>query len=212
MTTTERDRILALAGMFQAAVLAQQLARRGYADEIPLEASARSILISDAINTASVFGGEMGVKLGLSTIRDKLAAAATDADFEIARYVLSLAQLGGALGRNRGMAEDIAEKINQIGLRVSKKNGEGFNSDIYTELADIYKHTISHLKPKIIVQGEQGHLSSQAVVDRVRTALFSGVRAAFLWNQLGGRRWHLVFGRKATLAGASAILAEIQST
>ena len=59
----ERDQVLALAGVFQAAALAQQLARRGYEEEEPFEASVRSLFIKDAINTASVFGGESGLAL-----------------------------------------------------------------------------------------------------------------------------------------------------
>lgn len=211
MNDAERDRTLALAGMFQAAVLAQQLARRGWADEIPLEASARSILITDAINTPSVYGGEAGVRLGLETIRDRLAASGRDADFEVARYVLSLAQLGSALRRNRPVAHEISTRIDRLGLSVTRRNGEGFNSGVFAELAQIYKDTISNLKPKIIVQGEHGHLSDPTVVDQVRTVLFAGVRSAYLWGQLGGKRWQLVFGRKQSVACARAVLAQLNA-
>lgn len=206
---TQRDQVLALAGIFQAAALAQQLAHRGYADEIPFEASVRSLFITDAINTASVYGGESGVKLGLQTMQQRLSTTGKNTDFEIARYVLSLTQLGFKLGAQKHIAKTIAKEIDNLKPTVESHNGEGLSQHVYSELARIYKDTISYMKPKIIVQGGHGHLSSPMVVDKVRTILFAGVRSAFLWNQLGGKRWYLVFKRRQTLAGAKAILSEL---
>lgn len=204
----ERDRVLALAGVFQAAALAQQLARRGYEDDAPFEASVRSLFIKDAINTASVFGGEPGLKLGLQTMRDKLSTSGKQSDLDIARYVLGLTQLGQRLARHDVMAHAVAIELEQVKSSAPRNNGEGMGASVYEELARIYKSSISQLKPKIIVQGEHGHLASPIIVDKVRTILFAGVRAAFLWSQLGGRRLHLLLQRKQMLAWVDEILAE----
>jgi high frequency lysogenization protein len=203
----ERDQTLALAGVFQAAILAQQLARRGYEDEVPFEASVRSLFITDAINTASVFGGEAGLMLGLRTMREKLTTGGKQTDLDIARYVLGLTQLGQRLARQSIMSQTVAMELEKIKQTVQRGNGEGLNSVVYEQLAGIYKSTISQLKPKIIVQGEHGYLASPIIVDKVRTVLFAGVRAAFLWNQLGGRRLHLLLRRKQILATVEEILA-----
>lgn len=209
MTTPEQDQALAMAGVFQAAALAQQLAHRGYEDEAPFQASVRSLFITDAINVGSVYGGEAGVKLGLDTMQERLSTTGRHSDLEIARYVLSLTQLGVKLDRHPHMIETIAAEIETLKPSVRQHNGEGLSSHIYTELARVYQATLSHLKPKIIIQGEHGHLSSPVVVDKVRTILFAGVRSAFLWNQLGGRRWHLVFRRRQTLACIQTILSRL---
>ena len=211
MTSPGRDQVLAMAGVFQAAALAQQLAHRGYEDEPAFQASVRSLFITDAINVASVYGGEAGLKLGLTTMQERLSTAGSHTDLEIARYVLSLTQLGGKLGRHTHMVETIASEIEKIKPSVQQHNGEGLGSQIYAELARVYQATLSHLKPKIIVQGEHGHLSSPVVVDKVRSILFAGVRSAFLWNQLGGRRWHLVFARKQTLSRIQTILSDLDA-
>ena len=207
----ERDRVLALAGVFQAAALAQQLARRGYEDDAPFEASVRSLFIKDAINTASVFGGEPGLKLGLQTMRDKLSTSGKQSDLDIARYVLGLTQLGQRLARHDVMSHAVAIELEQVKSSAPRNNGEGMGASVYEELAGIYKSSISQLKPKIIVQGEHGHLASPIIVDKVRTILFAGVRAAFLWSQLGGRRLHLLLQRKQMLAWVDEILAEAET-
>ena len=206
----ERDQVLALAGVFQAAALAQQLARRGYEDEAPFEVSVRSLFIKDAINTASVFGGEQGLVLGLETMGDKLSTSGKQTDLDIARYVLGLTQLGQRLARHDAMSHAVGIELEKIKSEVQRGNGEGMSSAVYEELARIYKSTISQLKPKIIVQGEHGHLASPVIVDKVRSVLFAGVRAAFLWSQLGGRRLHLLLRRKQTLAMVKQILEEME--
>ena len=207
MTHSARDQILALAGVFQAAVLAQQLARRGYEDEAAFAACVRSVFITDAINTASVFGGEGGVELGLRTMSERLFTSGKHSDLEIARYVLALTQLGLKLRKDGRMARQISGEIDRLKAMTGLNNGGGLSNSVYTEMARVYQDTISSLKPRVIVQGEHGHLSDPLVIDKVRTILFAGVRAAFLWNQVGGKRWHLLFRRKQTLAGVNTILA-----
>ena len=43
------------------------------------------------------------------------------------------------------------------------------------------------------------------VADRIRALLLAGVRLAWLWQQLGGRRWHLILRRKPLLVGLRAL-------
>jgi high frequency lysogenization protein len=204
-----RDKTLALAGVFQAAKLAQQLARRGRVDDEPLDASVRSVLITDSINTVSIYGGVEGVKLGLETLCERMGGGGNkDGEFEIARYVLQLVQLARKLGSDNAMAAEIAQRIDQIKNEYSGENGAS-RTQLYAGLAQLYKETLSSLRPKIIVQGEHGYLADQEVVDQVRTVLLAGVRSAFLWAQLGGSRWQLLFDRRNQLAAAKEILAEL---
>ena len=69
--------------------------------------------------------------------------------------------------------------------------------DLYQQLGMLYQKSLSLLPPRIIVKGAKGTLSVEENVSKLRSALFSGVRAAYLWHQLGGRRWHLLFQRPA---------------
>ena len=62
------ERVLALAGVFQGAALAQQLATDGRCDEAAFEASIASVFRIDADSVASVYGGVAGVRRGLRTL------------------------------------------------------------------------------------------------------------------------------------------------
>ena len=173
-----------------------------------MEASVRSILITDAINTISVYGGLEGVKMGLLTMCEKMSGSTKSDDFEIARYVLHLVQLAKKLEANDAMAGNIADHVDQIKKQLTEETG-AINEKLYANLAELYKQTISTMRPKIIVQGEHGFLSDARIVDKVRTVLLAGIRSAFLWIQLGGSRWQLVFGRQDQLAKAKLILSEL---
>lgn len=202
-----RDRTIALAGIFQGAALARQLARRGYADEAPMQASVRSILITDAVNTVSVFGGLEGVRLGLLSISRQTGSAG---DLEVARYVVSLCQLAKRFYGTPELVQRVAGELATLQKEVSMDREGAPSSELFERFADLYKANLSQLKPQIMVQGEQGHLGSAHVVDQIRTALLAGVRAGVLFHQLGGSRWQLLFQRRLYIESASRLLEEIE--
>jgi high frequency lysogenization protein len=211
MSTAYTDRILALAGLFQAARLAQQLAREGRAEPSTLAASIQSLLIIDAPTTESVYGGARGVRPGLELLRDKLAGGNTDTnDVEIARYVIGMIHLEGQLRRRPEIQDAIRRGIEatreQMKFFEAAENGETLHPRLVEKLAELYTQTISTLTPRIMVNGEHGYLSNPLIAAKVRAALFAGIRSAFLWHQLGGNRWQLLFSRKKISGEAANIL------
>jgi len=65
------ERTIALAGVLQACTQVQNLARNGRVDQFDLDASVQSILVLDAVNTPSVYGGINGVRSGLKMIEEQ---------------------------------------------------------------------------------------------------------------------------------------------
>lgn len=209
MADTLHDRTLALAGLFQAARLTQQLARDGSCPADALAASVHSLFMIDAATTAEVFGGTRGVAPGLRLLRDKLAGRTEPSDMEIARYVVALLQLERALER-RAEAQDAIRRGLEAAETQTKSaepdGGELLAASLVEKVAELYTQTVSPLGPRIMVNGEQGYLANSLIAAKVRCALFAGIRAAFLWRQLGGRRWQLLFQRKQIANEANAIL------
>jgi high frequency lysogenization protein len=216
MSTAYTDRILALAGLFQAARLAQQLAREGRAETSTLVASVQSLLIIDAPTTESVYGGAQGVRPGLELLRNKLAGGNTDTnDVEIARYVIGMIHLEGQMRRRPEIQDAVRRGIEatreQMKFFEAAENGETLHPRLVEKLAELYTQTISTLTPRIMVNGEHGHLSNPLIAAKVRAALFAGIRSAFLWHQLGGSRWQLLFSRKKIAGEAANILESLGS-
>lgn len=207
-----RNRTLALAGIFQSARLVQQLAHDGRADAGAFSTSIHSILRIDARNTDEVFGGGTGVRDGLELLRAKLSDAdPTPLDVEIARYVVSMVHLAGQLARHTDVQDTIRRGIHTAEgqMKFFEPSDDHAHPILIEKLAELYIQTLGALPPRIMVTGEQGFLANPLVAAKVRALLFAGVRAAFLWRQLGGRRWQLLFSRRRITGAATRLLAEI---
>ena len=74
-------------------------------------------------------------------------------------------------------------------------------------LAEVYQRNISTLSPRVMVTGEPLHLQNPDNQNRIRAVLLAGVRAAILWQQCGGNRWTLLFGRRRLVDAARSLLA-----
>jgi high frequency lysogenization protein len=215
MSSPYTDQTLALAGLFQSAHLAQQLARAGRAEPSAFAASIQSLLLINAPSTEDVYGGAQGVKSGLNLLRDKLGGETEAGDVEIAKYVLSMIHIEGQLRRHPEIQETIRHGIEAIQSQMkffeTEETGESVHPRLIEKLAELYTQTISTLTPRIMVNGEHGYLSNPTTAAKVRAALFAGVRSAFLWRQLGGNRWQLLFRRGKITNEATQIIDKLRT-
>jgi high frequency lysogenization protein len=200
---TERDRLIALAGIYQAAYLTQQIARRGMADTEALEASIYSLFQVDAASVDAVYGGTKGIACGLQQLCNHLASL-NQKDMEITRYALSLINLERKLAGNQEMLQHIGEDINKVSARL--EHFPMLHENIITQLANIYAETISTLQPRIMVNGEPMHLQNTENTNKIRALLLAGIRAAMLWRQCGGTRLQVLLGRRRLLQHARRLL------
>ncbi len=203
MKYDDRDRTIALAGIFQAASLVQQIARRGLADSEAMGASIHSIFQIDAGSVAEVYGGLAGISKGLRELYRQLAGE-VKRDNELTGYLLSLIQLERKLA-----SQD--ERTGQIQLGIHETSAKlihfaELHPNILAALADIYAKSISSLQPRIMVKGEPVYLQNPENVNKIRSLLLSGIRSAMLWRQTGGRRRQFLFNRKIYLNQAKGLL------
>jgi high frequency lysogenization protein len=56
-----------------------------------------------------------------------------------------------------------------------------------------------------MVRGEQRYLETDRIPVQVRAALLAGVRAAYLFHELGGRKIQLFLHRKALVEAAARL-------
>lgn len=218
MSDPLHDRTLALAGLFQAARLAQTLAREGRADERAFAASLKSLFSFDAGSVAEVYGGATGVLLGLQLIEEKLNNRGQPLDFELARYAISMIQLEAQLRRLPSMQETIRTGLKTVAEQMrffesagspvgdGEESGHGVHPKLAEKIGELYQQTLSTLTPRIMVSGENDHLANPLVASRVRAALFAGVRSAYLWQQKGGRRWQLLLFRRRIAQAAADLI------
>jgi high frequency lysogenization protein len=186
------ERVLALAGLFQACTQTQQLANEGRCDEGAMEASVASVFRIDAPSVVGVYGSISNVRIGLRNLIAQLDES--DRDMAVTRMVVTVMRLERSLSAR----PEVLEKLQQ-GILAAQRQVEHFGQDssqVISRLAEIYASTLSPLKPRVMVSGNPQQLQLPAVVEKVRANLLAAVRSAVLWRQVGGRQWQLLIYRR----------------
>lgn len=204
MSKTLSDKTLALGGVFQAAYLVDQVARRGMLPQSEFETSIGSLFEMSPATTEAVFGSRFEIKRGLQSLIEQLEGNDKQRNVYIMRYAINLLQLENKLRKQPEMLKQIADGLE--GATHQLKHFGMTHSNVIARLADIYVNTISTLSPRIIVGGEHSHLQNQENANKVRALLLAGIRAAVLWRQSGGNRWQLLFQRRKILTEARSLL------
>ena len=196
------ERVLGLAGLFQATALAQQLANQGRCDEAAFEASVDSVFRIDADSVVGVYGRTASLRLGLRTLIAQLEESSSD--MAITRMAITVMRLERALARHTAQRDEL-----QQGLLAAQRQVDHFgrySPQVIGRLAALYVATLSRLKPRVMVTGNPQMLQQDAIVERVRTGLLAAVRSAVLWRQVGGRQWQLLVHRKQCAMLARGLL------
>ncbi len=184
---------LALAGVAQAARLVDQVARSGSYPMEFLEASIHSLFVFDPDNTADVYGGMAGVKLGLQNLSALLASQQEPQSREVVRYLFSILHLERKFAARSDMMDVVHSRLQHASFKA-----EHFTDnidDLCETISAIYQDTLSRLRYRINVTGSAQHLHQERNANLVRALLLAGLRSAFMWRQLGGRRWKLPLQR-----------------
>lgn len=195
---------LALAGIMQAAFLVDRLARTGQGDNAAINGILHSLFVFDSDDPEQVYGGTHNLQLGLRILRDTLSGH-NHAEYRTCiRYAFGILHLQKKLETTPKVQTTIRNRL----LHTEKKL-EHFTQDINeisSSIASIYQDTISHFNYRIQVSGSFQQLQVPANADRIRALLLAGIRSAWLWRRLGGRRWQLLLLRNRMLKAANALI------
>ncbi len=199
------DITLALAGICQSARLVQQLAHQGQCDEQPFSVSLNSLLDSNPPSTLAIFGNaESNLKLGLEAMMGVLNANREGLGAELTRYTLGLMVLERKLNANQDALSELSKRIGQLDRQLS--HYDLLSDTLISALAAIYVDVISPLGPRIQVTGTPALLQNTQIQAKVRATLLAGIRSTVLWQQVGGGRLQLMFGRNRLFKQAKQIL------
>lgn len=211
MTDLLRAKTLALAGVFQAASLADSLAWRGHCDPVALEASLESILVLDTDDPIAIFGREArGLRVGLQSLEQTFFQPLRNPhprQADIVRYALALMHIERKLAHSPELLELLRRRLEMINTQ--RQHFDGIKDPgMLRNLGGAYVDTLGTLKFRIQVKGDKKQLQTSGSPEQIRAVLLAGVRSAWLWNRLGGRRWHLVFTRGRVLGEIRRIIKE----
>ncbi|WAC64095.1 high frequency lysogenization protein HflD [Pseudoxanthomonas sp. SL93] len=195
MSNRYSDRVLALAGLAQALHQVRRIAETGQSESSVVQASLDSVFRVDADSTLAVYGGVRDLTSGLRVLRGYLSKETRDD--ALPRLAMSVLQLERRFVREGDVVDAVAKGLEDIASRATELGST--HPDVLSALGGLYADTISHLRPRVMVQGNPHYLGQPGVVAEIRAILLAAVRSAVLWRQLGGSMWDLILSRRALL-------------
>ncbi|TLY50162.1 MAG: high frequency lysogenization protein HflD [Gammaproteobacteria bacterium] len=198
------ERVIALAGMFQAIALVRAIATRGSADMAAMRASLASVFKIDSDSPADVFGGIGNLRLGLENLITQLDDKKRD--LATTRIAVTVLRLERKVSARTQTLRDLRAGISAIAPLLGERGVAA--DEIVGRLARLYVDNISSLQPRIVVEGNPQFLQHAPRVEQVRALLLAAIRAAVLWDQLGGTQWRLLFRRRQYAMMARGLLAQ----
>ena len=183
----------ALAGLIQAAVTVHEIAHGQPVDTTLKTALIRAIFATNPESLDDIFPTLAPYREGLRVAATMLSSP-VGAAIEPLKYSVALLDLEKRLRSRPALARQIGEGIEE--LAQAETNWEsGVPEHVYRQLSELYQQTVSTLSRRVQVTGNVAQLRRDDVAAEVRALLLAGIRFAWLWRQLGGRRWHLVLRR-----------------
>lgn len=204
MSKQRKDRTLALAGVLQATELVRQAAWHGTWSGYAASASLDSLFRLEAETVEEIYGDRKRMRLGLETLISVLQG--DQASNDALRYAIALLQIERRFRADKSLQEKIGKGLEGIERASGEFAEESVEEYKAEKVAVLYTETISQLQPRIVVNGRPQFLKTERVVNWVRSLLLSGLRSAVLWDQLGGGRLELMFGRRRILDHARDLL------
>lgn len=189
------QRILALAGLTQALKQVRRVAETGQADAAVLATAMDSVFRIDAASPGDVYGGIGSLRPGLLLLRDYFASQGDDE--QLPKIALSVLQLERRFVSSGETAEEVHAGI--LGAKELAERVGSTHPEVFSALGGLYANTVSHLRPKVMVQGNPHYLGQADIVAEIRAVLLAALRSAVLWRQLGGSYWDFAFSRRAML-------------
>ena len=191
---------IALAAVVQCAVLVNNLANNKEVASDDLVSCINPLLALNPASIDEIYPNVNKLNLGFKTLQDIFSNEKIRENTEVIRYTLGMLILRNKLNANRSMQNEIREVLKfTTPLATDEEEPDKLYSgtdNTYEQLAELYLDTLSKLSFRIQVHGKIENLKDEYIVNKIRTLLLAGVRSAFLWYQLGGRRWRLVIHRK----------------
>ncbi|HDZ55440.1 MAG TPA: lysogenization regulator HflD [Pseudomonas xinjiangensis] len=204
MTPTE-EQVIALGGIFEAALQVDKLARTGQYSEGPVACLVKSIFERSPDDVIEIYGGSHHqIRHGIQSLEAMLERDMAGLKREALRYVMNILALERQLAKRDDMLQVLGQRLDQVSNQI--EHFGLLHNNVMAGLGSTYQDTLSTLRMRIQVHGDMRYLQQPDTANQIRALLLSGIRSARLWRQLGGHRWQLLIARGKLLGATRNLL------
>jgi high frequency lysogenization protein len=204
-----RSQTIALSAMCQSALMIQQVSKGIILDKDSLMCLFNGLVSTEPKSVLDVYGCVEELTGGAKLVQYQLSGNATKKDIEVTRYLAGIMSISKKLLQNPAALSALKSKLDEVQRRL--EHFELDDPSIIQNFAECYSEILSPLGQKIQVIGKPAILQQVSIQHKVRALLFSGVRAAVLWRQMGGKRRDFIFSRKTILKDVISFNQELTS-
>lgn len=210
MQSSIHIQVMALAAIAQSLQQVQAVARGELTSAKDIAICLQSIAEQSPESAIDIYGGQLrNLHNGYQLLQQQLTGSGTK-DAQVTRYAMAVLQLERVLHSRSDVTQAVGKRIER--LQQQLQHFQITDDNIVASIADIYVEHISPIGQRIQVAGLPEQLKQTHVQQKIRALLLSAIRAAVLWRQAGGRRYHFLFNRKALLQEISTVLHQLTSS
>ena len=230
---TAQQQVQALAGVMQAVCQIEDIANRGETDAAATRTSLASTLQQSADDLDQAVGSVANLRYGLQRMQGMLQGE--QKYLPALQYAMAVMQMAKNMRRSDSVQQAVARELELISMSINQDSADKQNAaaadhlssaeaadgdtgddtgddyahpapELVAQLADVWTSEVRKLEPQVVVHGKPVYLQNDNNIQLIRALLLAGLRCSWLWQQLGGRRWHLLLRRKRLLFNIRELL------
>ena len=187
-----KNETISLGAIYQACNEIKKIAWQGEINNNIIEPLINSVYQTTSEEIEDVFISIKRLNSGLDFLRRQLVGDAFSRDGEVSRYFEAI----GILVKNMNKKDEVLNKLRTELTKQSMPINEDNLDQHALFLSELYLSTISKVKPRIIVNGDNKYLTDKNNAAMIRSLLLCAIRSYILWQQSGGSKFRIFIFKK----------------
>ena len=187
-----KNEVISLGAIYQASSEIKKIAWQGRINNKFIEPLIYSVYQTTSNEIEDIYINLKRLNTGLDFLRKQFVGDVFSRDAEVDRYFEAINVLVKNMNKNSEIFSNLRGELSS-----HKENVTEDNLHEHAEfLSNLYLKTISKINPRIIVNGDNIHLTDNKNASMIRALLLSAIRSFILWQQSGGNKFRIFLFKK----------------
>jgi len=187
-----KNEVISLGAIYQASSEIKKIAWQGKINNKFIEPLIYSVYQTTSNEIEDIYINLKRLNTGLDFLRKQFVGDVFSRDAEVDRYFEAINVLVKNMNENSEIFSNLRDELSS-----HKENVTEDNLHEHAEfLSNLYLKTISKINPRIIVNGDNIHLTDNKNASMIRALLLSAIRSFILWQQSGGTKFRIFLFKK----------------
>ena len=187
-----KNEVISLGAIYQASSEIKKIAWQGKINNKFIEPLIHSVYQTTSNEIEDIYINLKRLNTGLDFLRKQFVGDAFSRDAEVDRYFEAINILVKNMKKNTEIISNLRGELSNHKEDVTEENLH----DHAEFLSNLYLKTISKINPRIIVNGDNIHLTDNKNASMIRALLLSAIRSFILWQHSGGTKFRIFLFKK----------------